>query len=327
MVGIRRATRELPPPTQEQVIVRGFVEEEVAILDDGTLVQVIEVGAVDLDMMDQDGQGWLIRQFREFLSGLKFPIQVVIASEAQDISPWIEVLTEAAQQWEERLSAVSPDAPVRAALERLAQRAWDRVEWVERIHRLVAPLAQRYYLVICENSLPIRSRRRQLTETLYRQGRKALDRKRYYMVESLSELGLSARVLNQADLTAILSHFYRRRVKSLHQTPKLSLRPLIYTVEGEADVGSRKQVPASPEQPSPAMISPSTRRSTESQVSPEALGPRGASQSEQGQKASTKLTPLAEAPTEKGRSPSAPPPSGSPPSRMAPLGEAHSPQT
>ena len=213
-------------------MVKGFPEEDIALLEDGALVQVMEVGAIDLDMMDASTQDTFIDRFGQFLAGPKFPMQIVIATETQDIGPWIDTLTEAAERWERRLAGCG-DGEERGVLERLMERAWQRVEWVERMHRRVSPLVQRYYLVIYHNPLPMRSRRRQLTEALYRRGKEELAGMRYYIAEGCAELGLSLRVLNEADMTALLSGFYRRRVKSLRETPKGALYSLMYAVEEE----------------------------------------------------------------------------------------------
>jgi len=241
--------RELPPPTQEQIIVEEFIEENIALLKDGTLLQVIEVGACDVDMMTESQQGWLLSQFRTFLLGLNFPLQIVIASEQQNIAPWVEALMEAARSWQEKLSGLHPDGSEREVLERLKDRAGERVEWVQRLHSLTRPQAQRYYLVLYSNPLPLRTSRRQLTESLYQQAREELARNRVYVVESLQEMGLSTRTLREGDLKAILSHFYKRRIPPLDETPKQALLSLVYGPEGEGEMAWREQ--STPSHPVP----------------------------------------------------------------------------
>ena len=247
--------RELPPPTQDQIIVKEFIQEDIALLKDGTLVQVVEVGACDMDAMSEPQQNWILGQFQAFLMGLKFPIQIAIASEHQNIYPWLETLLEDVQEWEKKLS-ISPDGTEREVLKRLKARASERVEWVKRLHGRAQPQVQRYYLVLYVNPLPLRTSRREFTEALCEKAKEDLARNRFYVVENLRELGLAPRVLREADMRAILSHFYKRRIPPLHVTPKRALFSLMYSSEEahRTSIEWERPAPTSPDQrryPSP----------------------------------------------------------------------------
>jgi hypothetical protein len=79
------------PSTQEHLEIED-IREDFVILKNGSISLVLEVNAINFDLLSEREQDVKILSFAAFLNSLDFPIQVVIKTERTDISEYIEKL-------------------------------------------------------------------------------------------------------------------------------------------------------------------------------------------------------------------------------------------
>lgn len=77
--------------TQKLVSIRE-IRNNIAILDDESLVVVVMVSSMNFELKSYDEQIATIKSFKSFLSLLEFPIQISIQSRKIDINPYLESL-------------------------------------------------------------------------------------------------------------------------------------------------------------------------------------------------------------------------------------------
>lgn len=79
------------PSTQEHLEIED-IREDLVVLKNGSISLVIEVNAINFDLLSEREQDVRILSFAAFLNSLDFPIQIVIKTERTDISSYIEKL-------------------------------------------------------------------------------------------------------------------------------------------------------------------------------------------------------------------------------------------
>lgn len=73
-------------------VVISEIRDNIAILKDGSLRSVIEVGSTNFDLKSLDEQTAIVRAFQNFLNSIDFPLQISISSRKLDIGPYIKSL-------------------------------------------------------------------------------------------------------------------------------------------------------------------------------------------------------------------------------------------
>lgn len=84
----KKDAAKIKEATQQYVAI-SEIRDGVAILEDGSIRQVLKVTPVSTELRSQAEQDAVIYQFRSFLNSLKFPIQVVIQGRRVDLSKYI----------------------------------------------------------------------------------------------------------------------------------------------------------------------------------------------------------------------------------------------
>ena len=82
------------PNTKDFVPVQA-VKENAVILNDGSVVVIIQTSAVNFDLLSEQEQLAIIGSFAALLNSLSFSIQIVIRSKKLDISHYLQSLREA----------------------------------------------------------------------------------------------------------------------------------------------------------------------------------------------------------------------------------------
>lgn len=70
------------------------LEEELALLHDGSLVAVLEVEAADFALLSQEEKEGLIDRYAQVLKGLDFPVDVYVGVREQEIQGYLDFLTD-----------------------------------------------------------------------------------------------------------------------------------------------------------------------------------------------------------------------------------------
>jgi len=82
------------PNTKEFIPVQ-LVKDSAVVLNDGSVVTIIQTSAVNFDLLSENEQLAIIGSFAALLNSLSFSIQIVIRSKKLDISHYLQSLREA----------------------------------------------------------------------------------------------------------------------------------------------------------------------------------------------------------------------------------------
>lgn len=70
------------------------IRDGVAILRDGSLRALIDIGAINFELRSEDEQNAIVQNFQNFLNSLDFPLQIVITSRHLDIKNYLKLVDE-----------------------------------------------------------------------------------------------------------------------------------------------------------------------------------------------------------------------------------------
>ena len=216
------------------------IQENLAILKNGSAAMVIETSAVNFGLLSQEEQDAIIYAYAALLNSLNFPIQILIRSERKDISAYLGLLAAAAKK------QMSP-----------TKRAW-----IESYRQFVAETVQRrnvldkkFYIILPFSSLELGSVKSlglavasqnrlpaPLTE-IVKKALVALGPKRDHVIRQLERIGLTARQLTNKELLSLLYRTYNPgyaapEIDTINLTAPL-VEPIVKTNEQEAE--NRKQ--------------------------------------------------------------------------------------
>jgi hypothetical protein len=83
--------------TQDHLPIEDIVEG-VVILKDGSCAMVMQVSSVNFDLLSEKEQSALVFAYGGILNSLNFPVQIVIRSNAKDVSSYLNNLKEAEEK-------------------------------------------------------------------------------------------------------------------------------------------------------------------------------------------------------------------------------------
>ena len=78
------------------------IQENLAILKNGSAAMVIETSAVNFGLLSQEEQDAIIYAYAALLNSLTFPIQILIRSKKKDISHYLDLLKQQQEKQTER---------------------------------------------------------------------------------------------------------------------------------------------------------------------------------------------------------------------------------
>ena len=213
--GVRHRSDRQPPATQEMLFIRGLTDSGVAIMADGTLSRLIEVGPVDMTMKDPAERERIYAWYADWIRNLRHPtaIQIVVASTPQDISPWLERLRQRRYEWEalaER-ARLEGDTDGEASAWRMATALAGQISFIEEAHARTRPLVDRYFVTVFYNPFPLRGRRHTLDPATFRQAEAELDRRVRRVVDGLARATEGeVTVLDAHQVAVVVSDFFHR---------------------------------------------------------------------------------------------------------------------
>lgn len=71
------------------------ITNNLLILNDGSMSQIIQVGTINFGLLSEEEQDAAIYAYAGILNSLNFPIQIIVRTQAKDVSGYLQSLTEA----------------------------------------------------------------------------------------------------------------------------------------------------------------------------------------------------------------------------------------
>ena len=211
----RRRRDRQPPATQDMLFIRGLTESGVAIMADGTLSRVIEVGPIDMTMKDPAERERIYAWYTDWIRNLRHPtaIQIVVASTPQDISPWLERLRQRRNEWAALVEGARLEGDTRGETLawRMATALASQVSFIEEAHARIRPLVDRYFVTVFYNPFSVRGKRHTLDPATFQQAEAELDRRVRRVADGLARVAEGqVTILDAHQVASVVSDFYHR---------------------------------------------------------------------------------------------------------------------
>ncbi|MDR0462613.1 MAG: hypothetical protein LBG64_00075 [Pseudomonadales bacterium] len=184
------------------------ITNDLLILNDGSISQIIQIGAMNFGLLAEDEQDAAIYAYASILNSLNFPLQVVIKSQAKDITNYLNSLIDA----EER----EPNPTRKAQIARYRN-------FVKTLVSEGNVLDKSFYVVITASTvemniisaktfLPWGETKFNLDDydksMLIERGKSILDPKRDHIIGQFGRLGLFARQLETQEIVKLFYNSY-----------------------------------------------------------------------------------------------------------------------
>lgn len=116
------------------------ITNNMVILNDGSVSQIIEVGTINFGLLSEEEQDAAIYAYAGILNSLNFPIQIIIKSQAKDITNYLNSLVEAEN------NTTNPNHKAQIARYREFVRTWVKTSNI---------LDKSFYVVITASALDL----------------------------------------------------------------------------------------------------------------------------------------------------------------------------
>src|SRR3989338_3336084 len=130
MVGTQAATKT---QSTKDFVEIADIRDTVAILKDGSLRSVIEVGSMNFELKSVDEQTAIVRAFQNFLNSIDFPLQITVNSRRLNIAPYIKSLDELSQKIDNELMKIQ---------------ATEYTRFIKGLTELANIMSKEFYIVI-----------------------------------------------------------------------------------------------------------------------------------------------------------------------------------
>ncbi len=199
------------PPTQEHIYLKAILDG-ITIARNGTLAVVLEVGAIDIALLDRDQRTAKIMQLDDLWRSLRFENQVVVGTKRQEMRTYLRYLEERLSRWEEEMERVQTGQE-RERLELRIDLLYHQMAHLEALAQGVNALVRTYHWVIPHNPFLVEMQRRVtgrevLTEEQFREAQQLLMERVHKVVRGLARIGLPARLEDDEAIIEEILRFY-----------------------------------------------------------------------------------------------------------------------
>lgn len=173
------------------------IKDDLVILADGSVALLIRVAAVNFGLLSEREQEAIIFAYAGFLNSLNFAVQIVIRSQAKDISQYVALLEQERSKQTNQL---------------LAQKIESYKNFILQTVKENNVLDKKFYIVIPFSSLELGIKKISSLpkETILEKAKIALFPKRDHVLRQLSRIGLRARQLTTSELTDLFYEIYNQ---------------------------------------------------------------------------------------------------------------------
>ncbi len=200
--------------TTKDFVAIAEIRDNVAILKDGSLRSVIEVGSTNFELKSADEQTATIQAFQNFLNSIDFPIQISVSSRKLDIAPYIKSLDEITQNLKNELLKVQ---------------AVEYARFIKGLTELSNIMAKKFYIVVplylvetvgketgqkagifdaFKSIVSPSSFTKSLSDQELENYKIQLSQKIEFITNGISGLGIESRVLNKDELIKTYYSYY-----------------------------------------------------------------------------------------------------------------------
>ncbi|GIW65122.1 MAG: hypothetical protein KatS3mg093_101 [Candidatus Parcubacteria bacterium] len=175
------------------------IKNNIYFLDNGGLRAVLNVGGLNLSLLSEKEQKIVISQFKNFLDGLEFPVEILILSRLENISDYLKILHLRLEQETEPL--------IKFQLEEYISFLEDYLQ----NHKIMKKI---FYVVVPYDEVNIGlGKIRKINEEELEVKINQLEIRVSYVEESLSAIGLLTERLTDQELIKLLFELYNPNLR------------------------------------------------------------------------------------------------------------------
>jgi hypothetical protein len=196
------------------------IKNDVYILENGGLRSVLQVNGLNLSLLSEKEQEIVIGQFKNFLDGLDFPVEILVLSRLENINNYLKILHLRLEE--------EKDPLIKFQLEEYVSFLEDYLQ----NHKIMKKI---FYVIIPYDPLEVGlgplakikkpSGLEESEETKFEQ----LETRTNYVVDSLINLGLTPQRLSDLELIELLFEVYNPDLR-WQQLPKQIIEKLAETL-------------------------------------------------------------------------------------------------
>jgi hypothetical protein len=222
--------------TQDHLPVEDVVDG-VVILKDGSCAMVMQISSVNFDLLSEREQSALVFAYGGILNSLNFPVQIVIKSNAKDVTAYLNNLKEAEEKQNNSL---------------LKERIQLYRKFVEETVKKNDVLSKSFYLVVYFSALElgIKNAGKQTLTSIFstigkiksndlpfskdyilEKAKASLEPKRDHLMRLFSRLGLEIKQLNTKELIELFYKIYNEEVAVNQKLQTLNYNAPIVTTK------------------------------------------------------------------------------------------------
>jgi hypothetical protein len=186
------------------------VKNDCYILENGGLRAVLEVSGIHFSLLSEEEQEILIGQFKSFLDGLDFSVEILVLSRLENINDYLKVL---------HLRLENETVPlIKFQLE-------EYIAFLEDYLQNHLVMKKIFYVVIPYDSVSIKIGSSEKTDEDLKLKLEQLDTRVNYVRESINSFGLNVKRLNNYELIELLFELYNPNLR-WKQIPKQLIEKL-----------------------------------------------------------------------------------------------------
>lgn len=192
------------------------VRNNVYVLENGGLRAVLSVSGINFSLLSEKEQSLIINQFKNFLDGLEFPIEILVLSRLENINNYLKVLHLRLEE--------ENDPLIKFQLEEYINFLEDYIQnhqIMKKVFYCIVP----YDVIEIKGSF-IKPKEKTNIEESFQDKLEQIEIRVKYVSDFLSEIGLSVERLNDLELIKLLYEIYNPNLRWA-QIPKELIEKLV----------------------------------------------------------------------------------------------------
>jgi len=192
------------------------IRHNAYVLENGGLRAVIKVNGINLFLMNDEEQDVVINQFKSFLDGLDFPVEILVISRAENLTNYLKIL--------HLRSDEEKDPLIKFQLEEF-------ISFLEDFLQNHNVMKKIFYIIVPYDTLEVPFLKKSKEKVVESDEIKfsQLETRVAYLIDSLHSLGLSPQRLSETELIELLFEVYNPSLK-WSQLPKQVIEKLKETL-------------------------------------------------------------------------------------------------